>query len=191
MIQRILVVLLLLVLAACGSSPSPEATAEAANDVVTEASTEAVAEATSYSFEPTTTHSTPLNWSGTATFSYPAAWTLRDTSTNGLRGEITLFGPDNYSFSISFNNDPANTTSSLENILNMLNQTASIETVERDGRTLFYTPTRGGNGLAAAIYVDGNSYALIEIVNSARGELEPILETAFSLLLSVTITAGE
>src|SRR5688572_4659834 len=151
MIQRSLAFLFLLVLAACGSSPSPAATAEA------------TAEATapsSYQFEFNAEHSTPLNWGGTATFSYPADWRLRDTSTNGLRGEITLFGPDNYSFSISFNNDPANTSSSLENVLNMLNQSASIETVERDGRTLFYTATRGGNALAVAIYTDGTNYAL-------------------------------
>jgi hypothetical protein len=108
-----------------------------------------------------------------------------------LRGEITLFAPDNYSLSVSVNNDPANTASSAESILNMLNQTASIEPIEREGRTIYTTATRGGYAFAAAIYVDGNSYALIEMVNSGQRELEPLKETLFNILLSVTISPEE
>jgi hypothetical protein len=190
MIQRGLALILLMFLAACGSSQSPEVTVDANNQTTIEATAEAT-EVTNYQFELDAQHSTPLNWGGSATFSYPSSWNLRDTSQNGLRGEITLFAPDNYSLSLSINNDPSNTASSTESILNMLNQTATIETVEREGRTIYTTATRGGHAFTAAIYVDGTAYALIEMVNSGQRELEPMTETLFNLLLSVTITAGE
>jgi hypothetical protein len=190
MIQRAVALLLLMLLAACGTSQSPEATADTNSQTTGEATPEAT-EITNYQFDLDAEHSTPLNWGGTATFGYPSAWNLRDTSQNGLRGEITLFAPDNYSLSLSINNDPANTTSAAENVLNILNQTASIEPIEREGRSIYTTATRGGHAFAAAIYVDGNSYALIEMVNSGQRELDPMKETLFNILLSVTIAAGE
>jgi hypothetical protein len=191
MIQRGIALILLLLLAACSSSQSPES----ATDVPTQEAAEATAEATeitNYQFELDAEHTTPLNWGGTATFSYPSAWNLRDTSQNGLRGEITIFAPDNYSLSVSFNNDPANTTSTIENVLNILNQTASIDIVEPAfGRSVYTTATRGGHAFAAAVYVDGTSYALVELVNSGQRDLEPMKSTVYRLLMSVTIAAGE
>ena len=86
---------------------------------------------------------------------------------------------------------PANNENTVETLLNRMNQNNSIETSERNGYTLYYTITRGGNGLAAITYIEGTTYAFIEIVNTQSKDLEAMLETAFSILTSVEIIPEE
>jgi hypothetical protein len=190
MLRRFLAFLLMLSLAACGGNANvtPEATSASAE------ATEAVAEVTEASaaaLELTAVHETPLAWGGRASFSYPAEWTVRDTSQGNLNGDISIFSPDGYNFGITISNDPSNTERTVENMLNAMNQSSVIQTVERNGHTIYYSDTRLGNGWAAGTYVEGTIFAFTDLVNTRQRELEPMFETAFAILMSVQIIPGE
>ena len=184
MIQRIFAFLLILLRAACGATADDSAEAP----VVTAEATAEMTVVSSYTLELSQTHSTPMAWGGRASFRYPADWRVLDSSEGELRGGVTIFGVDNYNLGFSVNNDPLNTQNTVANVLNAMNLMATVETVEREGRSIWTSYTRGGNAWAAGLYVEGTSFALIELVNTRRLDLEPMKETVLAILLSVELS---
>lgn len=213
MLRIISVFLIMLMLAACSSAetatPEPnepegttteivqddtseQAAVSDSEDTEAEASADETEEITTsddepetYSFELTESFDTPMNWGGSARIYYPAGWRVVPTN-----GRPSIYGPDSYVISIAVNNDP-NDSASVDEILDRQNPGFEIETIERDGRTFFYTYTRGGNALSGGVDIDDEAYIIGQIVNTRTGDLEPMLETMLDILQSAEIVAED
>ena len=158
----------------------PAETAEAESDQVD--TSESVEETSEYSYELTETYILDMIWGGKASFQYPTGWRTVAGDT-----EVTIYGDDRYTISLSVNNNPSNNAQNARTVLNRLNQSEEILSVEQDGKEILYTSTLGGNAITGALVINENTYAITQLVNTRGRELELMLPTMLEILASVEI----
>lgn len=164
------------------SEPAETAQAQAQSEALAVSDTESSEEIANYTYELTETDTLEMAWGGQATFKYPADWRVVSGDS-----EVTIYGDDRYTISLSVNNNPSNTASEARNLLDRLNQSAEIITIEQDGRELLHTRTLAGNAITGGLTINENIFAVTQMVNTRGRELDLMLPTMLDILASVEI----